>query len=131
MVEVMGWMNLVLVVVMGIIYPVKKYATAMLQKVGKEKSKGSMKLYQLIRQIHPILGTIIVLLGLLHGYLAIGTMRLHTGLLIVIMIMLMGIVAIFGPKLKVLRKKWRTLHRSMGLFLFIFVIIHLFWRNLI
>ena len=131
MVDALGWINLLLVLLMGSIYPIKKAATAKLQRVGKEKVKGSMLLYQKMRIIHPILGILIVGIGLVHGYLALGTIRLHTGLLVVIWIMLMGSVAIFGPRMKVLRKKWRNLHREMGLVLLIFVIIHLFWRSLI
>jgi len=125
MVDALGWINLFLVLLMGSIYPLKRAATAKLHRVGKEKARGSMEVYQKMRIIHPVLGAFIIGIGLVHGYLALGTLRLHTGLLVVMWLMLMGGVAIFGPKMKVLRKKWRNLHRGMGLVLLILVIIHL------
>ncbi len=131
MVDAMGWLNLVLVLIMASIYPIKRAATAKPHGPGKGNNGRSMALYKRMRLLHPLLGGLIIVLGLIHGYLALGTIRPHTGLLVVITIILMGAIAIFGPKMKVLRKKWRNLHRGMGLILLIFVVLHLFWRNLI
>ncbi len=131
MVDAMGWFNLILILIMASIYPVKRAAMANSKGVGGKNSGVSLALYKKMRLLHPLLGGLIIVLGMIHGYLALGTVKLHTGLLVVITVMLMGALAIFGPKMKGLRKKWRNLHRGMGFILLIFVILHLFWRNLI
>ncbi|WP_026477166.1 hypothetical protein [Alkaliphilus transvaalensis] len=122
MVDVMGWLNLLLILIMASISPLKKLGT---------KNIKARKCYQKMRAIHPIMGILIIIIGLLHGYLALGTIKLHTGSLIVINLVLLALIAIIGPKVKQLRRRWRDIHKGLGFLLVVFLILHLFWRSLI
>jgi len=124
MVEVLGWLNIGLIILMGTIYPIKKIYL-------KNKSHGVFSIYRKTRLLHPILGLIIVVIGLTHGYLALGTLRLHTGSLLVTTIIVMGCVTSLGRKQLLFKKSWIKIHRSLVPILFIFIILHIFFRSLI
>ncbi len=131
MVDALGWLNLFLIIIMSAIYPVKKLQVSMIKRKGKEQAKKYTTIYKKISTLHPILGIIIIVVGVVHGFLALGEFRLHTGSLIIVNLVLMAVTAIIGPKIKGLRKKWRNLHQGLALLLFVFIVIHLFWRSLL
>jgi len=130
MVTTIGWINIVFIVVMGSIYPIKQTYLKKMKEEGKEKAEPLGKLYRFSRKAHPALGVIILILGFYHGYQAFSLTVLHTGTVLLYLILAMGIVAIAGQKVKAFRKHWRTVHRTMGGFVFLFAVIHVFWRNL-
>lgn len=107
------------------IYPIKK-------AYEKTRDKRILLIYKKMRVLHPIIGALIIIIGLIHGYMGLGTLlRLHTGSFVIITLIIMGLIAVTGPKVKPLRKKWRFIHRNIGLVLLIFILIHVFYRNLI
>lgn len=116
---------------MASIYPVKLSYLRKIKVQGRQHAEIHGKIYNIIRKTHPILGSLIVLIGLYHGWIAFGRFPLHTGTLVLGTIILMGLVALLGPKIKGLRKSWRSIHRGLGFLLFLLVIIHIYWRNLI
>jgi predicted ferric reductase len=120
----MGWVNLALIAVMGFIYPLK-----LIYQKGKDKRV--LALYKRVRVFHPIMGGVIIALGLIHGYMSLGALRLHTGSLIVIALMLMAAVSLLGPRVQFLKRRWRDIHRYMGLSLWVLIFLHLFYRSLI
>ncbi|MDW7672370.1 MAG: hypothetical protein SCK57_07760 [Bacillota bacterium] len=116
--QVMGWVNVILVVLMGSIYPIK------------EKMKTNKKLipvYRKVRVIHPIVGILMIVGALIHGTMALGRIRLHSGTLIVVVLIIMALVAFSGPRVKAFKKNWRTVHRSLGVLVFVLVLAHLIW----
>ncbi len=124
MVGTMGWVNLVLIVIMGLIYPLK-------MAYQRNKDKKVLELYKRARIFHPVLGFVIIGIGLTHGYLALGALRLHTGSLVLLALIAMATIALIGPRMKALRKSWRTIHRYAGGVLWAFLLLHLFYRSLI
>lgn len=120
----LGWINVALITAMGLIYPLR-------MNYLKTKNKKLLAVYQKMRIIHPITGGMIIALGLIHGYMSLGTIRLHTGLLIVIVLVIMAAIALLGPRTKFLKKNWRVVHRYMGLVLWSSILLHLFFRSLI
>lgn len=120
----LGWINLALITAMGLIYPLRMRYLA-------TKDKTLLALYQKMRIIHPVTGGLVIAVGLIHGYLSLGTLRLHTGLLIVFVLAAMGVIALSGPRTKLLRRNWRIIHRYMGILLWSSVLLHIFLRNLI
>lgn len=120
----LGWINVALIAGMGLIYPLRAYYL-------KSKDKRLLAIYQRMRVIHPLMGGLIIALGLLHGYMSLGVIRLHTGTLIVIVVSLMAAIALVGPRTKLLRRNWRVIHRYMGLSLWGFIFLHIFFRSLI
>jgi len=124
MVEGLGWLNLALVFLMILIYPIKRLY------LDKRKPK-LLKLYKAARYYHPLLGFIIVLIGLTHGYLAIGSIRLHTGTLVVLTVILMGCITVLGRRKLLFQRNWRKIHVYLVPLLFIFIFVHIFFRNII
>ena len=114
--QILGWLNVILVVLMGSIYPIK------------EKMKTNKKLipiYRKMRIIHPIVGVSMIVVGLIHGWMALGQIRLHSGLLILLALIAMALTALAGQKIKAFRKGWRKVHRALGLLVFLLVLAHL------
>lgn len=124
MADFLGWLNLVIFLLMGTIYPIKK-------RMEKKRDQKSIQVYRKARVIHPILGSFIILIGFVHGYMQLGRLRLHTGTLLIGYLLLMGLVAILGPRIRFLRKRWRVIHRSMGIPLVLLLLVHLFYNGLI
>ena len=131
MVAIIGWVNIVLIVIMGSIFPVKKMYLKKMKVEGKGKAENLGKLYRFSRKAHPILGLGIVALGFYHGFQAFSLTVLHTGTLLLYTLVLMAIVALAGPRIKALKKHWRLVHRSLGGVVYVLALLHIFLRNLI
>lgn len=131
MVTTIGWINVAFVAVMASIYPFKKAYMKKMKSDGKEKAENLKKVYQFIRKLHPKLGIVILLIGLYHGSQAFSLTVLHTGTLLLYTILVMAVIGLSGPRVKAFRKNWRTVHRTIGLFVILFVFLHIFQRNLI
>ncbi|SMP40457.1 hypothetical protein [Anoxynatronum buryatiense] len=114
--QMMGWVNVVLVVLMGAIYPLK-------QKM--KSNKKLIPIYRVVRVAHPVVGVVMILIGLLHGAMVLGQLRLHSGSLVLMTLILMALVALAGNKLAVFRKTWRPIHRILGLLLVVLLLAHL------
>lgn len=114
--QILGWLNVILVVLMGSIYPVKE---------KMKTNKKLMPLYRKMRVIHPVVGVIMIVIGLVHGFMVLGEIRLHSGLLIVIILIIMALTALAGQKVKAFRKGWRKVHRTLGVLVFLLVLAHL------
>lgn len=127
MVTLTGWTNIVLVLIMGSIFPVKKIYLKKLKEEGKEKSRNWRRFYQFLRKTHPALGFVILAIGFYHGSQAFSLTAWHTGTLLLYTILLSAVVALAGPRLKPFKKQWRTLHRRLGVLVFVFAVIHVFW----
>ena len=124
MVDALGWLNLVLIIFMVLIYPLKRMYL-------KKRKPELLALYKSARNYHPLLGFTIVLIGLIHGFMALGTIRLHTGTLVLFTVILMGCITTFGRKKVLFSKTWLKLHKTLIPLLFVFIIIHIFFRNII
>ena len=114
--QYLGWLNVVLVILMGAIYPVKEMM---------KTNKKLIPVYRKMRVIHPVVGVLMIVVGLIHGYMALGRITLHSGSLILVALIAMALVALAGQKIKAFRKDWRKVHRALGVLVFILVLAHL------
>lgn len=114
--QLLGWLNVILVLLMGSIFPIKE---------RMKTNKKLIPVYRKARVIHPITGVAMIVIGLIHGTMALGRIRLHSGTLILIVLVLMALVAFAGPRVKALKKNWRLIHRMLGLLVFVLVLAHL------
>ncbi len=114
--QIMGWLNVILVVLMGAIYPVKE---------KMRTNKKLIPLYRKMRIIHPVVGVLMILVGSIHGYVALGEISLHSGSLILLALIAMALIALAGQKIKAFKKGWRKVHRTLGILVFLLVLAHL------
>lgn len=122
MVDFLGWLNFTLLLGLALLMPLKMLAA---------DQRAIRPFYNTAGRTHPWIGCLLIISGLMHGYLALGGLRPHTGLVLVTVVTLNGAVAAFGPQIKGIRPCWRRLHRGLGLLALGALVIHLFWRGLI
>ncbi|SCY33337.1 hypothetical protein [Alkaliphilus peptidifermentans] len=113
----LGWINIFLILTMAMIYPIK-------MQYQRTRNKDLLAVYKRVKIAHPFVGGAIIIIAFVHGYLQLGTLRMHSGLYVLITIALMGIIALIGPRIKVLRKRWRSIHRLLFLPLIILILLH-------
>jgi UDP-N-acetylmuramyl pentapeptide phosphotransferase/UDP-N-acetylglucosamine-1-phosphate transferase len=86
-------------------------------------AKTSLKL---MRRWHPIIGGVLVISGITHGYLAWGWNFRHTGYLLYVAIILQWI---FGIGLLCKKKKLKVVHRFVSIGVLVFLGLHIFYRT--
>ncbi len=127
MVTLAGWTNIVLIVIMGSIFPIKTLYVKKQKEQGKEKAQNWRRLYQFSRKAHPIIGFVILAIGFYHGSQAFSLTTWHTGTLLLYTVLLMALIALIGPRVKAFKKHWRRVHRWVGVLVFVFAAMHVFW----
>ena len=114
--QVMGWVNAIAAVLMGFIYPIR---------LKMQTNRWLIPVYRTARLIHPAVGMAMILVALLHGSMALGQLRLHSGLVIVILLILMALTALAGRQIGVLKNRWRSVHRTLGIVMLVSLAAHL------
>lgn len=130
MVAFTGWINIVFIILMGSLYPLRIIYTKLAKKRGRKNVEGLGKLYRFFKNTHPILGGIILLLGSYHGATALSLTVFRTGTVLFYLILAMGVIALVGPRVKPFKKHWRLVHRALSPLVFLFAVLHVFWRNI-
>ena len=124
MVTFLGWLNISLVA-----FKLLPFLTRRLDKyVYKNKNKSLRNASKHLAKIHPITGILFIIIAGVHGYIALDTIRLHTGYIALFMGLLLFIVAGVGMRYKF--RWWVKVHRSLAILLAVSILIHLFARNL-
>jgi uncharacterized membrane protein len=121
--KILGIINLILLTVITSPYWLRHLARRFFPK----KKIASSKLMKVLRTIHKPLGVSLLLIALVHGYLALGALRLHTGTLVGIMVfttVMLGIL--FYKKKKAVFFKW---HKRAALLTVLLTLLHLFAPN--
>lgn len=123
MYSVLGWLN---VIILGVI--LSPYVLSFLnRKFFKTQNNVFKNTVKVLRRLHKPLGLAIAVLAIVHGYLALGGLRLHTGSLLYLSIF---ITALLGGSFYKLKKralfKW---HKRMALLSFLLLILHLFYPS--
>lgn len=125
MYQILGYVNVALLVIITAPYWLKKLNLWLFHWKGKAYQQA----IKFLRKLHKPLGIALVLLAILHGYLALGTFRLHTGSLAWIMLL---ITAVFGGAFYRLKKaplfKW---HKAFALIVVLFTALHLLLPGLL
>lgn len=119
MYRILGIINIVLLVVVTAPYWLRRLG-AWLFPAKKIAASKPMKV---LRAAHKPLGVCLLLLALVHGYLALGALRLHTGTLVglaVVIAVIFGIL--FYRKKKIVLLQW---HKRAVLLLVLLTLLHL------
>lgn len=121
----LGWSNIIIILAMGLLFPIKQLA------LTRQFRSKIVPIYRKMRIIHPWLGIAAICIGLTHGSMALGGLAMHTGLLLVMTLVLTGLIALAGPNIPFLKYRWRDIHIIISLLVVIALLIHMFWRGLI
>ncbi len=125
MYRILGYVNVALLVIITAPYWLKKLNLWLFHWKGR----AYQQTLKFLRKLHKPLGAALVLLAMVHGYLALGSFRLHTGSLAWIMLL---ITASFGFAFYRLKKaklfKW---HKAFALVVAAFTAIHLLLPGLL
>ncbi|WP_422484884.1 hypothetical protein [Gudongella sp. DL1XJH-153] len=123
MYSVLGWLN---VVILGVI--LSPYILNFLnRKFFKTQNKAFRDTVKILRRLHKPLGVAIAVFALVHGYLALGGFRLHTGSLLYLSIFLTALLG--GSFYKLKKKTLFVWHKRMALLSFLLLILHLFYPS--
>ncbi len=120
---VLGWINLSLFALASAHFWLRFLGT----RLFHTKSKKFFALIKTLRRIHKPVGIVLVGLAYLHGFLALGTLRPHTGL---IAASALAAAAALGALYFFSRKKpFFTLHRWAVLVIACLIVLHLVFPN--
>ncbi|MHC1786553.1 MAG: hypothetical protein AB9880_05810 [Christensenellales bacterium] len=125
MYKILGIINVVLVVIITAPY----WLRTLNKWTLKTKDKRFLDAIKFLRKLHKPLGITLALMIAWHGYLALGAIRLHTGLLAYIGFLLT--VTVGGIYYRKKGKQLFKLHKALALSSVILVLIHLLWPNAI
>ena len=94
----LGWLNIGLIAVMTAPYWLRFLNTHTLRLKGGWYGK----LIKALRAVHRPLGVVVLIIAIYHGYLALGSLRLHTGTIAGVLLL---ITATLGGAFFLLKKK--------------------------
>ncbi|BES63967.1 hypothetical protein SANA_04060 [Gottschalkiaceae bacterium SANA] len=120
MIQFLGYLNASILVILSLRWPYFIWFKR------SKKSKESKLLAKTIRRLHPILGGVLVMTGILHGYLAWGWNFRRTGYLLYFFVLLQGIL---GLGLLKKRKGLKNPHRWVSLMALVLLGLHVFYRT--
>lgn len=125
MYAILGWFNVILFVTILLPFLLRKAN----QHLFMNKNKALSLLLKKLRKVHKPLGLLLIFSAAIHGYLALGTLRLHTGTLLFTSIL---ITATFGGAFYRLKKRRLFFfHRLMVIFSAFLLLLHLLFPGLI
>ncbi len=120
---ILGWVNLAAIIVMTMPF----WLRLINKHAFKGKNAALTRIAKTLRAVHKPLGLILVASVIIHGILALGALRLHTGTLAGILLIVtaaLGTTFFFRKKKPIL-----IAHRTMALLLALFVLIHLIFPS--
>jgi hypothetical protein len=121
--SVLGFTNIALLAVMTSPFWLRFLNERFFHKKGGSYAKA----IKILRALHRPLGAVIIVIAAIHGYLALGTIRLHTGVLVFLALL---VTATLGGSFFLFKKKPLFLwHRRMVLVVLLLLLIHLLFPN--
>lgn len=125
MYSLLGWLSVVIIGVLVAPYPLK----FLNKNFIKSKNSGIRNSIKFLSKLHKPLGVSLAVIAFIHGYLALGSLRLHTGSILYVSII---ITAVLGGSYYRLKKKIIfTWHKRFALISLLFLLLHLFYPNAI
>jgi hypothetical protein len=119
MVSLIGWFNVSLLVILTAPY----WLTRLNRATLKSKDSRFLSLLKLLRAIHKPLGVTVLILAPIHGYLALGGFRLHTGTLLITMFFLTASAG--GAFYKTKKKAFFKIHKTLAFMTSMALLLHL------
>ena len=123
MVIILGFINALLLTLL--------LSPFLLRKINKlifqNKNKALKKSAALLSKMHMYFAYILLATALTHGYMALGTIRLHSGYLLWLLVL---VQVIWGNLIKKMKKPYMLkVHRAIGLSSVLLLIFHLLQVN--
>ena len=122
-VQVLGWISIILTVIVTAPYWLRKLNGWTV----KTRDKRFLNLIKFLRKLHKPLGVALVAISLWHGLMALGRLRLHTGLIAHVSFVITALLGISFWLLK--DKRAFKGHKVMALVSVLLVLVHIFWRG--
>ena len=119
MFRVLGWINIGVLSVIILLYVLRRIN----KYVFNNKNKQLIMITKKMSQLHPFLGVYLVFSAFLHGYMIVGRLKIHSGYIAWVLLLVQGILGILVKKIK--KKSIITIHRLFGIVLIISVVIHI------
>lgn len=123
MYKILGWINAILLVLILIQF-LLNFSN---RKFIKTDNKSFKKVQKIFKTIHKPLGITLAILGPIHGYLALGGFRIHTGSLLYLSLI---ITAILGGSFYKLKKRVFFLwHKRFAALTVLLLLLHLLFPD--
>lgn len=119
----LGWLNVVLLGIIILPYILVFFN----KKFIKTKNPSFRAFLKFLRKLHKPLGLLLLSLALIHGYLALGRIALHTGSLLYLAIFITALLGSSFYKLK--KKPLFTWHKRMAFIVILLLILHKFYPS--
>lgn len=119
MYQILGMLNIILLIAVTSPY--------WLRKLNKKKSPAVNRMIKNMRKVHKQLGVCLALIVPIHGYPALGALRLHTGSVVFIFVVITVILGLsFYQTKKPVFFKW---HKRAALMVVLLTLLHLIAPN--
>lgn len=119
----LGWLNVVL---LGII--ISPYVLVFInKKFVKSKSSSFRAFLKFLRKLHKPLGLTLLVIGLIHGYLALGRISLHTGSILFLGIFITA--SLGGSFYKLKKRPLFTWHKRLAFIVVILLFLHILYPS--
>ncbi|NDL67019.1 hypothetical protein [Anaerotalea alkaliphila] len=112
MYKILAWFNVAFLTVMTAPWWMQFLNRHLLHLKGAARSRYS-KVARMARKVHKPLGLVVLAVGITHGYLALGTLRLHSGL--VLWLFLLATASLGGAYYRTKKLFFFTNHKRMAL----------------
>lgn len=123
-----GWLALIILAILILPY-ILKILNKYRKSVDKSKNNRYAKTIKFFRKIHKPLGLSLLIIPLIHGYMALGALRLHTGLLLYLSALVTA--SLGGAFYRTKNKVFFSWHKCMAFITILFFLIHFFYPNAI
>ncbi|TJX13179.1 hypothetical protein E9840_10345 [Tissierella creatinini] len=123
--KILGWINAISLTIV-----VAPFALNFLsRKLFNSKNKDIRNIVKYLRKFHKPLGIVLIVIGIIHGYMALGSLRLHTGTLLYLSIILTG--ALGGSFYKAKKRIFFVWHKRMAFVSVALLMLHYFYPSAI
>lgn len=119
MYSTLGWINVAIISIITAPY----WMMLLNRKIFHFKGESYFKVIKYVRKIHKPLGIAILVIGLIHGYLALGSIRIHTGSLLWVTMLLTATLG--GAFYRTKKKGLFKLHKFMAFLTVALLLLHL------
>lgn len=90
----------------------------------KTKNKNFSKVLKFLRKLHKPFGIALIVLGIVHGFMALGSLRLHTGTLFYLAIVITGFLG--GSFYRLKKRELFVWHKRAAALAFVLFLLHYF-----
>ncbi len=123
--QILGWLSVAILVIVTAPY----WLRTLNNWTIKTKDKRFLNFLKFLRKLHKPLGVVLAGIALWHAYLALGSLRLHTGLLVYLGILLTAVLGYLHHRKK--DKRIFKGHKTMALISALLLVLHLLWPGAI